>query len=246
MKKSKIILVCLTAASLLLNAVLIHLIYRQFAQSRIKRVLAYYRPTPKTNPDTKYILFLGDSRIQEWNPLPVCEGKEILNVGCGGATTSDLLVQLVRMDFPAAVEVAVIEIGINDLTVIGLNPAQKDEIILRCKSNITAAVEILMQKNIPVLLLPVLPAGKIGWLRRCIWSDQIDWAIEDVNRHLKSLQNEKLILVDCPELIAPHGRIHQQFSRDSLHLNARGYEILNAIVLRSMNKLTSKRSVNAF
>lgn len=241
MNKIHFVTICLAAVSFVLNIILLGICRRQFIGLRLNRVMTCYHPTPKISPDTDYVLFLGDSRIKEWDPLPEFEGCEILNLGCGGAISADLLVQAVRMDLPRNIKMAVVEIGINDLTPIGLNPAKKDEIILRCQLNIAGIVEMLHRKNVPVLLLPVLPPSKIGWLRRCIWSEEIDLAIGDVNRFLASLQTDSVVLVDCSAVFQTSERIRREYARDELHLNSKGYEKLNDELVSSMGNLLEKR-----
>jgi lysophospholipase L1-like esterase len=240
-KRWNLILIFLLALSLLLNVVLIQKYYQQYIRLRTERSVFYYRPTPMTHSDQTYILFLGDSRIQQWKPLPDFQGAEILNLGCAGATSSELVEQMERMEYPKHIRLAVIEIGINDLTVIGLTPQRKDLIVSECKSNITRSIEILRQKNIPVFLLPVFPAGKIGWLRSFVWSKEIDNAVRDVNQHLLSLKAEGVILTDCSEMIGTNGRIREEYARDALHLNSQGYQRLDDIVVSLINDLLPKK-----
>lgn len=246
MKKINLILILLLVISLCFNVIVARKSYRQYIRLRTPRSLLYYRTVPVTDSDKTYVLFLGDSRIQEWKPLPDFKGEEILNLGCGGAVSDDLVEQLERMDYPAHVQMAVIEIGINDLTVIGFTPHYKERILSECKSNITRAVGILRQKDIPVLLLPVLPAGQVDWMRSFVWSQDIDKSVEDINHYLASLREEKLILGDCSDMIGTDGRIRKDYARDTLHFNAKGYEQLNAIVMSTQRIFRQKRNTDAF
>ena len=243
MKASMTLIIILVIILAALNIVLIQTCYRQFVKLRSERVVSYYCPTPQTSPDKTYMLFLGDSRISRWNPLPDFKDVEVLNLGCGGAISADLLVQVIQMDYPENVKMAVIEIGINDLTAIALCPWQKNTIISRCQSNIKQTILFLRQKGIPVTVLPVLPAGKVGWLRRLVWSDEIDKAIFEVNQFLFRLKAEGVTLAECSEVIEKDGRLRLQYAEDALHLNALGYKKLNTILLSSMNQLLHEREI---
>lgn len=216
------------AVSIGINLFCFRKLIDQYVLLHLDRASIFCKLTPEIRGDRPAVLFLGDSRAAQWEPLPVWEGYEIFNLGCSGATSADLLEQVLRMRYPTDTRLAVIQAGINDLKVIGICPERKEEILTSCKNNLQEAVRILRKRGIAVLLLPVFPPGKLGWSRRFFWSSEADDAIQQLNEELMdSIKMEGAVVLDCMDLLAENGRLKSHYVQDELHWNRAAYETLN-------------------
>jgi lysophospholipase L1-like esterase len=187
---------------------------------------------PVSIQDTKdTILFLGDSRIALWNPLPEIDGVNLINRGIAGQTTSEILFRIDKDCLAHQPKVVVIEAGINDLKAIGFIPEQKKEIVDQCIINLTQILQQLSSRNIPVVLLTVIPPGRMGMVRRSLWSKEIDDAIAAVNAALKTLENKTIVVVDSGLLLGDGRRVRQTYSTDDFHINASGYIQINQAIM---------------
>ncbi|HOK65724.1 MAG TPA: GDSL-type esterase/lipase family protein [Anaerohalosphaeraceae bacterium] len=219
------------AVSLAVNVVCLRILIRQYVLLRLDRSRTFCKLEPEIREDRPSILFLGDSRIAQWNPLPVFEGMDILNLGCSGATSADLLQQVFRMRYPSQTRLAVIGVGINDMTVIGICPEKKEEVLAQCRKNFKEMIRCLQERRIAVLLLPILPPGKIGWFREFFWSKEADIAIRRMNEELAHLaENGAAAVLNCSELMDENGRLKACYVKDMLHWNTAAYQILNSAV----------------
>lgn len=176
------------------------------------------------------VLLMGDSRVSQWNPLPDIPGCKMINLGQSGLTSSQLLFQLFQLEMPNNVKGAVIQIGINDLKAISLAPKQAGSIVSQCKANISMSVDCLRQRDLQVILMPVIPAGKKGLTRHLIWSDEVDSAVLEVNEYLETLRKTGVIIPECNKLWNTGGRLEPAHCLDALHLNQTGYQTLNEII----------------
>lgn len=184
------------------------------------------------DPGVARIVFFGDSRISSWEHLPTVPGTQIVNRGRSGETTAQMLLRLDRDVIALAPDVVVIQAGVNDLKSIGIFPHRAEEIIESCRRNLEKIVERLTEADIRVVVLTILPVGTVPLKRRPVWSEQTRDAIEQVNEQLRSTDysRKSFVLVDCDSVIAEGRRIKPTYELDTLHVNAFGYEALNALV----------------
>ncbi|MFM7426293.1 MAG: hypothetical protein ACKO7W_15090 [Elainella sp.] len=64
--------------------------------------------------------------------------------------------------------------------------------------------------------------------RRPFWSDAIDQAVKELNVYIKTLaDNQTLVFDTFPLLADSNGVVLQQYQLDELHLNSKGYGVLN-------------------
>lgn len=222
----------LTAAvSLAVNLLCLRMLLRQYVLLRLDRSRTFCKLEPEIRDDRPSILFLGDSRIAQWHPLPVFDGLEVFNLGCSGATSADLLQQVSRMRYPSRTRMAVIGVGINDITVIGICPERKEEVLAQCRKNFEETIRCLQERRIAVLFLPILPPGKTGWFRRFFWSKEADTALGRMNDELAHLaKSGGTAVLNCSELMDENGRLKACYARDMLHWNTAAYKVLNSAV----------------
>ena len=130
------------------------------------------------------LLLLGDSRMADWG-LPSLPGWRVVNAGLNGLTSAELRLiapNILRSQHPVAV---VIQVGINDLKIIGVRPDLKGSLISRCVSNIVEVAALASGMGIRVILTPVWPVGEVPFLRWPVWSSDIPLGIVDCNQDLR-------------------------------------------------------------
>ena len=193
-------------------------------------------PPPKTNSKVR-LVFFGDSRAASWLS-PDMEGYEFINRGIGSQTSIQTLQRFDQHIQPLQPDVVLIQVGVNDLKTIPLFPKRKELTIADCKTNIQKIVEQSKALGAVVILTPILPVGEIPLERQPFWSDDVNLAIEEVNTYIKSLASENVIIFDpFSILLDEKGVVKREYSKDELHLNEKGYEVLNQEFIQFLNSL---------
>ena len=122
-----------------------------------------------------------------------------------------------------------IQACINDLKTIPLFPERKQDIIATCEENIELLVQKTLELDATVILTTVFPtSGNVPLARTLVWSNDIYDAIQEVNRFILSLKNDRVIIFDTAKIVSdPEGNTKLEYVYDLLHLNEEGYEVLN-------------------
>jgi lysophospholipase L1-like esterase len=166
------------------------------------------------------------------------EGYEFINRGIGSQTSIQTLQRFDQHIQPLQPDVVLIQVGVNDLKTIPLFPQRKELTIADCKTNIQKIVEQSKALGAVVILTPILPVGEIPLERKPFWSDDVNLAIEEVNTYIKSLASENVIIFDpFSILLDEKGVVKREYSKDELHLNEKGYEVLNQEFIQFLNSL---------
>lgn len=239
MKLKKIAVIALTVclmASLGMNVYLYQKMVNQYQSLQAVRLdptcgrlySAANARIPDPQPGVSRIIFFGDSRIARWEPLPDLANGQLLNRGVPGETTAQAVLRLKSDVLELKPEIAVVQTGINDLKNIGVFPNRKDEIVKSCWENLSTVARQLADRNIQLVILTIFPPGPVDWLRRPLWLDDIHWAVEQINRKIKSLEGRGITVVDCDIILALGRNIKPEYAEDTLHLNSAGYEVLNS------------------
>lgn len=210
--------------------------YRENAEMRLNpgNVLQFEAANlslAESNGDQVRIVFLGDSRIAQWTGLPVVPGSLSINRGVSGETTAQVLQRLQRDVFDIRADVVVVQVGINDLKLLGLFPSMASDIVRRCRENIEQIVRAISDRGISVIVMTILPAGEIEYSRRLIWSETTRASIARINRWLLEDTRDGFTVINCDPGIADGDRLKAEYARDSLHLNASGYAVLESLLL---------------
>lgn len=185
------------------------------------------------------VVFFGDSRARDWTPPENMPGFYFINRGVGAQTSEQVLARFDLHAAPLKPDILILQVGINDLKTIPLFPEQEHAIVERCKDNIQTIVKKSKELGATVILTTVFPAGKVPLERRLFWSSDVDRAIESVNTFIKSLEDPGVIVLDSSFLADDKGVVKNEYSRDTLHLNASGYDALNLrlqAILESLGK----------
>jgi len=193
------------------------------------------------------ILF-GDSRIARWRPLPSATGCRVINCGVGGQTSALALLRLERDVLVHHPRVVVVQIGVNDLKLVGVFPERKRAIVDSCWRNIRELVDRTAAENIHVVLLTVFPTGPVGLLRRTVWSEEVVTSIDEVNKKLLELTRPGVTVVDCDPVLAAGEGLRREYVQDTLHLTSSAYEMLNrhlTPILQQLAQAAQTRETNA-
>lgn len=183
------------------------------------------------------IVLFGDSRIREWTSFSIDNTDYLsLNRGVGGETTVQLKLRIEEDVIAHSPDIVVIQAGINDLTTIGLAPANSEEIKSEVEQNIREMVRILLDNNIKVILTTIIPPAEPSLLRRIVWNPSIDSAVSELNQTLReTYSNENVLVLDIHKALQDEkGKWKEGVNKDTLHMTERGYEEMNLVLKESL------------
>jgi lysophospholipase L1-like esterase len=195
-----------------------------------------------TDPDRATVVFFGDSRAASWPAPSNLAQFEFTNRGIGTQTSAQ---GLLRFDFhvkPLRPQIVVIQIGINDLKTLPLFPERKATIIADCQENLRQIVARSVDLGATVFLSTIFLVGLAPLERRIFWSNDVALAVREVNAYIRSLESADVVILDTYALLADNkGITRAAYRADLLHLNARGYELLNEELVRMLENWEQTR-----
>lgn len=205
---------------------------------------------PEANPPKngqrfkKRVVFFGDSRALAW-PAPHLATYEFINRGIYGQTSVQVRQRFDQHIRPLKPDIVVVQVGMNDLKTIGLFPEKRQQIVKNCQENICEIAKEAHKLGAVVILTTIFPFGDIPPARKPFWSDDILSAVYEVNAHIASLADDKVIVFDTYSILADNrGMMPRKYRIDALHYNLLGYETLNQtfpeVVIQSAGKLGRK------
>jgi lysophospholipase L1-like esterase len=195
------------------------LITSSFAQNpdpkRWESTIAAFEKQDKISPPTKHaILFTGSSSIALWRDLTQAFPEyPVINRGFGGSTTPDVNFYIDRIVLPYEPQIVVLYSGSNDLA------AQRTpELVLADFQTFVKKVHFSLPETKVVYISIHTPPGRVK--------------LREINRRANKLiaeecaNNQKLTFVDVHDaMLAKDGKPNPDLYRDSLHPNAKGYEL---------------------
>jgi len=194
------------------------------------------------------IWMIGDSRISQWDKNRLSsDGYNIENFGIEGQTTSQVLYRLqMALNIYNTPGLIMLEAGINDLKVIGLNRKSASAIKESCFRNIESILKMCVERNIKVILINLFPVGRIEPLRRLVWNPQADSAIYQINRRLKSLEdNNNIFYFDAFSLLSDEKfKVRRDFRNGFLHINDEAYKVLSDNIKKQIERMINLKINN--
>ena len=176
------------------------------------------------------VMFYGDSRALSWTN-PVLDHYDFINRAIGGQTSIQIAARFQAHVATHQPDIIILQLCVNDLKMIPLFPERKDDIIENCKKNIQKIIQQAHEMKTPVILSTVFPLADIAIDHKIFGMREkpIIEGIDAVNLFIKSLASDKTHIFDAYALLKSEEsrKIEERYSRDWLHLNERGYEILN-------------------
>lgn len=221
MKKVQLILVLFLAASLAANFLIYDKsksLYRTFNQLRLAPLSLNSHPIPKEPIET---LIFGDSHAQKWNPAPE---SDILNLGIGGQTSQQLHLRALLTFEGLQVETAIIFAGGNDLKAIASTPHLEKSVLNNAYMNLMKTIEAIGAKR--TILCTIPPVFSIPLRYRFFDYQSSLRALEDLNDQIRNTQQPGITVFDANQILTQHGDLNE-LSEDGIHLNPKGYELLN-------------------
>lgn len=188
------------------------------------------------------IWMLGDSRIQMWDAKLISESGSAANLGIDGQTSEQSLLRLksyIEIDTP---DMMVVEVGINELKIIGVDRGLTTLITDNFYSNINSIIEICQKNDITLILANVFPVGKIEMTRRLVWNKAVNETIKTVNDTLESYcDDQEIFYFDAYSLLSDNGEtVNTEYQEDFLHINKRGYEVLSKALVEHIYYIRNK------
>lgn len=233
--KLSLVLVLALIVSIILSGVLFYLAKHYYTRAKLAEVFptheSYYQQANATLPQKtqKRVVLFGNSRIQEWKKLPKLDAIEFINRGISGETTAQNRARFQQDVLALEPDVVILQAGMNDLTVLGVQPLRYEEIVQQCLDNLTFFVESLRAQQIEVIFLTIFPPAQPELARRLVWSEKISQGVEEINQYWLNLPaDERLHIIDTTKVLKDtQGQWHPHVNRDTLHLTPTGYDYLN-------------------
>lgn len=190
--------------------------------------LSYFEQVPLPMQSGKHrVVFYGDSRALSW-PAPDIENIQFINRGIGNQTSEQIRLRYDSHILPLQADILIVQLCVNDLKTIPLFPQNRVRIVEQCQHNLQEIISKAEVAGAKVILTTVFPVGKVSPERYLVWSDEVRLAIREINHFIKKLANDNVIVWDTYALLeGKKNRIRTEYSRDLLHLNQQGYEVLN-------------------
>ena len=190
---------------------------------------------------TAEIWMIGDSRIARWDKNLMNDKSEIVNLGIEGQTSLQVYYRLKNYLVSDTPSILVLQGGINDLKVIGLDKDLKAEVENNLRLNIEAICQLCIDREIKVILMSIIPVGSIEPARRLVWNRDVNDALDSVNEAFKlMIDNKHIFYLDTNELLSDNRKkVRPELQFDFLHINERGYEILSAALNEQIKTISN-------
>jgi lysophospholipase L1-like esterase len=230
-------------ASLFVNWVLFRKarsFYVQMQEIRLDPVgkKAYANASLDKTQQTTVIAVVGDSRAAAW-PIPEhTGGHRFVNRAVGNQTTAQLLGRLTDDVLRLKPDIVLLQAGVNDLKTIPLFPDRRDEIVMACRSNLQNIVSQCAGQSRMVIISTIFPVGRPSLQRKPFWSPDVALSIQEVNSFLRSLSSDNVVILDSHALLCGDDNlIRSEYSTDTLHINAAGYDAANHELTRILKRV---------
>lgn len=177
------------------------------------------------------VVFMGNSITEGWlnKKLSFFDNPSFVNRGISGQTTSQMLLRFRQDVIDLKPKAVVILAGINDIAQNQGPIAVKDIF-----GNLQSMCELAKTNNINVVLCSVLPAKEFPWRMEINPIEKV----AQLNSLLKDYANQNdIIYVDYYEkLVTKEFGLPSELTYDEVHLTIEGYQALEPIVMKGINK----------
>jgi hypothetical protein len=231
--------------SVVLNVFQAHALMNAFADLHFARVfpLGFVPPEKAPGQDAAEgdaMAIYGDSRALLWNSESLQGRVRIISLGHGAQTSSQLLLQLVSTPAVRS-QYALLQVGINDIHPLGALEMQKAQALANLRLNLQMIVTRLLERSQFVVISTIIPPGPVPLDRRLMWDPKTLEYIEAINHELRNMANgDRILLLDGAVLLGDEsGKLRKEYvdSDFFLHLNRAAYDVLNAALLKIIERL---------
>lgn len=213
------------------------IMYTTFAQDlnkdwgNLQRYAFANKRLGKPASNEKRVVFMGNSITELWNLFHsdffTC--NNYINRGISGQTTPQMLIRFRQDVVKVGASVVVILAGINDIAE-NTGPITVDDIM----GNIVSMVQIARDAGVKPILCSVLPAYRIPW-RPIIQPVEKVLALNKLIQEYAHKNN--LSYVDYyTAMVDERKGIRKELSDDEVHPNAKGYAVMEPLVLKAIQK----------
>lgn len=172
------------------------------------------------------VVFVGDSLTQRYPISEFYPGVHLYNRGIDGDTTEGLSKRLNLSIFDLKPNVVVMQIGTNDLQVLGL-PKEKTV------ESIQSLIQTIHQEmpKLKILLLSLYPVNQSSdkLVNTIIVGPRKNQDIQWINDHIRTFKGVEFVDV-YPSLLDEEGQLKMQYSKEGLHLSLAGYAVVTEVV----------------
>jgi len=200
----------------------------------------YFRSLPVGNSEASTsavvensVILFGDSRVETWTPLPALPGKNVINAGVTGETTSEMRRRFEKDVLRLHPQTVIIQAGMNDLTAsLTRNIPAPQQLRDRMIENLEYFVSTLRAADSRVILTSIIPNQDLNLLRKLFWHPDLRQSVSNANRQLQALaQKHQAIWLDINDVfITPDNKVRTELYRDTLHVKAPAYAQVNGLI----------------
>ena len=184
-------------------------------------------------PAENRVVFFGDSITDIWHLDEYFPGKDYINRGIGGQTTSQMLVRFRQDVIALQPKVLLILAGTNDIAG-NSGPISNEDI----EGNYASLAELARAHNIQVIFASILPVYNYTPRSQEFFNSRPMDRILALNRWLKDYcDKNSLIYVDYFSAVADDkGMLKQDLADDGLHPNKAGFLLMAPLAEKAIEK----------
>lgn len=199
--------------------------------------LARYRAAnaalPPPTAGEKRVVFFGDSITDIWKLDESFPGKQYVNRGIGGQTTSQMLVRFRQDVIDLQPKVVVILAGTNDIAG-NTGPIANQDI----EANYQDFAELARTHNIRLIFSSLLPVSNYTERSKDFFAQRPMSRILELNKWLKDYcEKNHLIYLDYfSALVDDKGMLKRDLADDGLHPNKAGFAVMAPLAEKAIEK----------
>jgi lysophospholipase L1-like esterase len=161
-----------------------------------------------------------------------------VNAGFPGITSAQLADgcgEILNQTHP---KIVIVQVGINDLKLLGVRPELHEAVISNCVNNICSIVRQSGRAGAQVMVTAIWPPGKVTLLRQFVWNSSVSPAVAETNLRLQHALGTET----NAEFVDIFGEMAQGISdadreklySDTLHLNDSAYARLTLLLAKEL------------
>ncbi|HYW35539.1 MAG TPA: SGNH/GDSL hydrolase family protein [Balneolaceae bacterium] len=184
---------------------------------------------------TKRVVFMGNSITDHWDNLDpgFFNDNPYIDRGISGQTTPQMLIRFRQDVIDLNPSVVVILAGTNDIA--GNTGSSTLGMI---ENNLMSMCQLARANNIRVVLCALLPAYRYPWSPKVHPAKKIVKLNKWIQQYAH--KNGYVFCNYYPPLVNQRGGMKSNFSKDGVHPNKAGYNIMEPMVVRAIHKALNK------
>jgi len=210
---------------------------QQYHWAQMERYAADDAKLPPPAAGEKRVVFFGDSITDAWNRVDggkeFFPGKNYIDRGISGQTTTQMLVRFQRDVLDLHPAVVLILAGTNDIAQ-NQGPISLEDIA----KNLETLAEKAKAAGVTPIICSILPAADYSW-RKGLQPAQ---KIVQVNKLVQAWcdENHVAYLDYYSKLATPDGAMPKDLSGDGVHPNGKGYAIMDELAQKAIDDALQK------